>query len=122
MNDPIPPDEVLIESLEVQAHVGVPDDELAHAQRLLVDVNLTGRISFESLGDDIAAAVDYDAVCRTVREAATARPRRLIETLAADLAAAILDAHPVLQTTVCVRKFVVDGTDAVGVRCTRRAG
>ena len=122
MDAPLPPDQIFIESLEVLSRVGVPDEELAAPQRLVIDAAITARISFESLGDDIASTVDYDAVCGTIRKIASSRPRRLIETLAADIASGVLAAHPAIEITISIRKFVVQGTDAVGVRCTRRAG
>jgi 7,8-dihydroneopterin aldolase/epimerase/oxygenase len=114
-----PLDEILIQGLEIWCRVGVPDHELASPQRLLVDVSIRPRAGFESLGDDIAATIDYDAVCSRLAQTAADRPRRLIESLAADLAATILREFGALETCVTVRKFILEQTESVGVRCTR---
>lgn len=114
-------DEILIRGLEIWCRVGVPDAEIAEPQRLLVDVGIRPRVSFEALGDDIAATIDYDALCKKLASEAGARPRRLIETLAADLAAAAMSDHSALSVTVEVRKFVLAQTEFVAVRCTRSA-
>jgi 7,8-dihydroneopterin aldolase/epimerase/oxygenase len=114
-----PSDEIFIEGLEIQCRVGVPDQELASPQRLRVDVSIRPRAAFESLGDDIAATIDYAAVCTRLAEVAAARPRRLIESLAADLAAIILGEFGALEASVTVRKFILEHTESVGVRCTR---
>jgi dihydroneopterin aldolase len=115
-------DEIRIRGLEVWCHVGVPDEELAVPQRLLVDVILCPKVGFDSLGDDISATVDYDAVCHRLMALASSKPRRLIETLAADMAHAVLKEFAVVSVTIEIRKFILEQTEFVGVRCTRTLG
>lgn len=112
-------DEITIRGLEVMSHVGVPDEERAHPQRLLVDVTFTPRISFESVGDDIRSTVDYYAASQRIVSLAAERPRRLIETLAADIAACVLNEFPAESVDVEVRKFILPNTEYVAVRCRR---
>jgi phosphoglycolate phosphatase/dihydroneopterin aldolase len=54
-----------------------------------------------------------------VRAEAEERPRRLIETLAEDIAGVVLTRYPVKEVEVEVRKYIVEGTGWVGVRIER---
>jgi len=116
------PDEILIRGLELWSQVGVPDAEIASPQRLLADISIRPKVAFEALGDDIAATIDYDELCRRLSELAASRPRRLIETLAADLASVALAEYPAISVTIEIRKFVLAQTEFVAVRCTRSIG
>lgn len=73
------------------------------------------------MNDDIARTVDYHAVTIRVDEVAASKPRKLIETLAEDLAAMILDEFPVSRVTVEIEKFILPNTTCVGVSVTRDA-
>jgi dihydroneopterin aldolase len=111
--------EILIKGLAVECHVGVPDEERAHAQRLLIDVILVPRVAFADLQDDLAHTADYDAAARRIAAVATERPRRLIETLAADLVDMLLGEFPLTSAEVEIRKFILPQTEYVAVRCRR---
>lgn len=113
-------DTILIHGLELSVQIGVPDDERAGWQTLRADLELElgGRVEF--FGDDLSATVDYDAVAREVRQLAAERPRKLIETLAAEIANAILRRESVCGIKVTLKKRVLPGVDYVGVRIARR--
>jgi dihydroneopterin aldolase len=111
--------EILIKSLAVHARVGVPDEERRLPQRLLLDITLVPRTAFEDLDDDIALTADYDAAARRITAFAAERPRRLIETLAAEIAHLLLAEFPVLSAEVEIRKFILPETEFVAVRCRR---
>ncbi|MEX1118212.1 MAG: dihydroneopterin aldolase [Terrimicrobiaceae bacterium] len=113
-------DEILIQGLEMWCQVGVPDEELAVAQKLLVDVTMVASKPFQMLGDEIAATIDYAAVCLRLAEIAKAKPRRLIETLASDMVEVLLDEFRAQAATVQIRKFILEQTEYVGVRCHRK--
>lgn len=115
--------EIVIKGLSVEMHIGVPDEERAHPQRLVIDVELTPLTPFADLEDDITRTVDYDAASRRISTLCTARPRRLIETLAFEIADMLVTEFPAASATVEVRKFILPQTDHVAVRCSRhRAG
>lgn len=109
--------EILIKSLSVECHIGVPDEERAQPQRLLIDATLVPRTPFADLNDDLALTADYDAASRRISAIAAERPRKLIETLAADLAAMLLQEFPLLAAEVEIRKFILPQTEYVAVRC-----
>jgi dihydroneopterin aldolase len=112
-------DTVIVSQLEISAHVGVPAAERGAAQRLAVSLQLVPARGFAGMGDDIGNTVDYAAVCVAVRQEAESRPRRLIETLAGDIAGVLLGRFPLKAVEVEVRKYIIPGTEYVAVRIRR---
>jgi dihydroneopterin aldolase len=113
------PDLIHIEALEIDTHIGVPDEERATAQRLTVTLTLEPMADFQTLGDRIEATLDYAAVCDAVQALAAARPRRLVETLAEEIAAELLARFALRRLTVEIRKFILPQTAYVAVRIER---
>lgn len=109
---------ILIQKLEVFARIGVPDEERATAQRLLVNAAIEPLMPFHELEDEITHTVDYDAACRRLVELAAERPRKLIETLAAEMAKTLTTEFPARRAEVEVRKFILPNTEYVAVRCS----
>ncbi len=118
MNEAV--DEILIQGLEIWCQVGVPDDEIAVPQKLLVDVTIVAPTPFDELGDEIAATIDYAAVCQRLAALAEENPRRLIETLASDMVHVLITEFGARSATVQVRKFILEQTEYVGARCHRK--
>ena len=112
-------DRILIHGLELPVQIGVPDEERAGWQTLRADLELelVGRV--EDFGDDLSETVDYDAVAREVRLLAAERPRRLIESLAGEIAQAVLLRPLVCGVAVTIRKRILPGVDDVAVRIHR---
>lgn len=119
MNPQTPPDEIHLRGLDLPARVGVPEEERASWQNLRLDLVLQVARQFEQMEDDINLTPDYSVVALRMRQVAAARPRRLIETLAAELAACLLAEFPLLAATVEVKKRVLPGCDEVSARLTR---
>ncbi len=116
-----PSDLIEIRKLRVTTFVGVPDEELASPQTLEISIVMTPQVAFEELGDDITHTVDYHAVVLEIQAIADARPRRLIETLAVDIATILLGNHPLRRIEVLVEKFILPETEAVAVRVIRES-
>ncbi|HEU4679466.1 MAG TPA: dihydroneopterin aldolase [Terrimicrobiaceae bacterium] len=112
-------DLIIIKGLEIEAFVGVPDEERQNPQRLEVDAVLTPSNSFGEIADDINRTVDYHAVIRRIARLAETPPRRLIETLAQEIAAMLIAEFPAQRAEVEVRKFILPETEYVAVRCAR---
>ena len=104
------PDRILIGHLELSSFIGVPDDERASAQRLTANLVLKPIRGFSDLGDALENTVDYFRVCEEVKALALARPRRLIETLAEDIAAHLLTHFPLRAVEVELRKYILPDT------------
>ena len=104
-----------IRGLRVSCHVGVPDEEIAVAQELLLHVEMTPRVAWENLEDQIERTVDYAAVAASMESLAQSKPRRLIETLAVDCVDHLLTHYPLRSAKVTIEKFILPQTQCVAV-------
>ncbi len=114
-----PPDEIHISGLRLTTHIGVPDEERAGSQVLEADVVLRINGRFEAMNDEIDATIDYAAVAARLQALAAERPRKLIETLAAELAACVLQEFGAAGVTIELRKHILPDTNHVAVRIVR---
>ncbi len=114
-------DWIEISRLRVKTKVGVPDDERATAQEVEISLRMKPSNPLRDLGDELDATVDYYAVSRRVIEVAERGERRLIETLAEEIADAVLAEFAVRRLTVEVRKFILPDTEFVAVHLSRKA-
>lgn len=112
-------DTVEIRRLMLTTHIGVPDEERADPQTLLVTVRMTPCGGFEGMHDEIRNTVDYHAVALELQALAEVRPRNLIETLAGDIAGHILGHHPVAAVDVTIEKHILPDTECVAVHLHR---
>ncbi len=112
---------IAVRGLEVTASVGVPDEERAVPQRLLLDLRFAAADQPLLLNDDITGTVDYHAVSVRVADIAREKPRRLIETLADEVAARLLEEFRLRWIEVSVRKFILPNTEWVAVSIRRES-
>lgn len=112
---------ISIRGLEVSALVGVPDEERANPQRLLIDLKFASSAQPQQLNDDIALTVDYHAVSLKVAEISGDHPRKLIETLADELAISLLVEFNLRWIEINIRKFILPNTEWVSVSIRREA-
>ena len=113
---------ITITDLEVCYHVGVPDEERARPQRLLLTVEMTADFAAAARSDSIADTVDYFAVSQRLLKYGEGRSWKLIEKLASDIADTILAEYGPEQVTVEVRKFPIREAKCVTVSLTRARG
>jgi dihydroneopterin aldolase len=113
------PDEIHLTNLQLTCHIGVPDEERAEPQLLHADIVLHSRVTFETMQDDIAQTIDYAAVAVRLEQIAAEKPRQLIETLAADLAACVLSEFAAAAVEITIKKRILPQTDHVAVRLFR---
>jgi 7,8-dihydroneopterin aldolase/epimerase/oxygenase len=112
-------DTIHIRGLHLPVHIGVPEAERANLQVVTADITLTLDQGFETMTDDLQATIDYEAVTNEAKTIAAARPRQLIETLAADLVEHLLKRSGISAVEVELRKRILPGTDHVAVRMKR---
>lgn len=118
-------DRILLEGVTLPTHVGVPDEERRAPQDVVLDVELEFDLRSAARADDFTLTIDYAAVRETLARVASARPRRLIETLAEELAAAILGEYPVARIRLRLMKpqaLRAVGVSAPGVEIVRGRG
>jgi FolB domain-containing protein len=114
-----PPDTIEIRRLQVRSQIGVPDDERAQHQTLLITVKMVPSQGFEGLADDISYTIDYYAVAQEIQALAALKPRRLIETLALETAELLLTKHPLQRVSITIEKHILPDTECVAVHLTR---
>ncbi|MGI9088959.1 MAG: dihydroneopterin aldolase [Chthoniobacterales bacterium] len=112
-------DIIRIEELELSVRVGVPEEERAEPQRLTVSITLWPVRSFREMEDQLEQTVNYAEVCRAVETFAGARRDQLIETLADEMAAHLLENFSIRKLRLEVRKFILPKVNYVAVSVTR---
>ena len=113
-------DWVVIEELQAQVHVGVPEVERRNRQKLLIDLELGLDLKKAGETDAVEETVDYAAVVLTVRRFVEAGSFQLVERVAEGVATLVRQRFPPIEEVrVKVRKFSVPGTRSVGVAISR---
>ena len=112
-------DTIEIRRLRLETHIGVPDEERATAQIVLATLRMVPDHGFDGLDDDISRTVDYHQVALEIQALAGSQPRKLIETLAAEIAAFLLDRHPLRHVAVSLEKHILPDTECVAVHLER---
>lgn len=107
--------QILIQGLRLRCHVGVPDEEIAVAQELSMDVELVPLMDWSQLNDEISGTIDYAAVVTELEQLAQERPRRLIETLAVDAVDFLMARYALQRVKVTIEKYILPQTRAVAV-------
>ncbi len=114
-------DKIRITDLEVRYCVGVTETERAKPQRLLISVEMGHDFASAIARDNLADTIDYYSLSNRLLSFGDGCHWQLIETLAADLAAMILDEFSPSGVMVEVKKFVIPQAAHVSVTVTRAA-
>ena len=109
-------DLIRVVDLEIFAHIGVPDTERHNAQRLLISLEISiDSFSHAAGTDNLAWTINYVDVIERVKHLTAKRARKLLETLAEELAADLLKAFPIKKITLEIKKFVLPDAQYVSV-------
>jgi dihydroneopterin aldolase len=112
-------DLVSVRDLPVRAVIGVHDWERETTQTLIFTVDLAADVPNAARRDDLADALDYSAVARTIVSVVQDGRFRLIETAAERVAERLLAGHPVRWLRLEVRKPIADGGYTAAVTIER---
>ena len=112
-------DQIIIQDLEVFYRVGVPDQERAQPQRLLLTVEMEHDFAPAVQADEVEKTIDYAHLSRRLLGFGDDCHWKLIETLAVDLAAMILREFKPERVAVEVKKFALPEARWVSVRVRR---
>ena len=117
-------DYVSVRGLSVPAVIGVRDWERGVTQTLIFDVDIACDVRRAAETDDLAEALDYSEVARTISSVVRDGRFRLIETAAERVAGRLLADHPIGWLRLEVRKPIAGGgyTAAVTIERGVRAG
>jgi dihydroneopterin aldolase len=110
-------EQIRIEQLKVKAHVGVPAEERVEPQRL--SLNVVCWPPRTELHDELADTINYSTVANAAREIVRRRHYKLIETLAEEIAAELLERFQLRRVAVEVRKFILADAEYVSVTAIR---
>jgi dihydroneopterin aldolase len=115
-------DLIELRGLRVFGVHGVHGAERSSPQPFEIDLDIVTDTSAAARSDDLADTVDYLGAADVATAVVAGPPRRLMESLAATIAAEILRDPRVLSVTVGLRKLrppVPHDLDSAGVRVTR---
>jgi dihydroneopterin aldolase len=115
-------DRILLSGLRVRGHHGALPHEGQLGQVFVVDLELAMDLGAAGRTDDLDKTVDYGSLAGRVAEVVGGRPRKLLESVAEDVAMLVLADERVRQVRVRVTKpqapLPVDAA-AVAVEITR---
>ena len=111
-------DRIRIRGLEVEARVGVSEQERARPQTVIVDVDIAADLSRATASDDVRDTIDYGEVLSAVAETVRASESKLLEHLAAKIVSVVSRMDGVANVTVEIAKQsppVSEQVEAIGV-------
>ena len=112
-------DIITLRDLEVFYHIGVPDEERVHPQRLLISVEMETDISLAAAGDDLNHTINYYAVSQRLLSLGQGRSWKLLETLAVHIAEMVLRDFGARRVHIEIKKFIIPEARHVSVRISR---
>jgi len=113
-------DTVFISNLAVETVIGVYDWERAVQQLLLIDLEMAWDNAVPGASDDVADALDYQAVAERVTDHLKSHHYQLLEAAAEHLASDLRDAFALAWLRICIRKpGAVSAAGSVGVTLER---
>jgi dihydroneopterin aldolase len=116
-------DLIRVVDLEVYSYIGVPDAERRESQRLLISLDLiVDSFSHAAGTDNVAWTVNYADVVQHVKTITARRARKLLETLAEEIAVDLLKAFSIKKITLEIKKFVLPDAQYVSVKIERAHG
>ena len=115
-------DTLIIQGLVAECRVGVYDWEQQTPQKVSIDLELTIDARRAAASDDVTDAVDYGRLVTAIKQLIERKPYRLMETMAEEVAGAVLKDFPIPEVSVRVTKRALPGIAAASVELTRRRG
>ena len=99
-------DKIFLNDLHIDTIIGIYDWERKTLQTLSFDLEMDWDIRKAAKSDDIIDTLDYGSVANTIVEFVEASRYQLIETLAEDLAALLLNKFPIPKLKLTLSKPV----------------
>ncbi|MGV3774289.1 MAG: dihydroneopterin aldolase [Verrucomicrobiales bacterium] len=115
-------EQITIADLAVLYHIGVPEAERARPQRLLITIKMYGQFNRAAANDNLDDTINYYQVCQLVINFGKGREWKLLETLASDLADAILSEFKPEEIQIEIKKFIIPETRYIGYEMRRKLG
>lgn len=118
---PRPPDQILLEGIQVPAALGVTAAERRMRRPVLLDLEVTRDLRAAGRSDRISQTIHYGRIYDVVADVAANIEHKLVEALGERIARAVLEKFDVVAVTVTVRKPkpIAGVLEHTGVRITR---
>lgn len=116
-------DRIHLFEIRLSCRVGVPAEERAHPQEIVLDLSIGKSLRVAALSGNVADTIDYAAVLTVLERVAASREWVLIETLAEAICAAVLAEFPADSVRILLRKPAAlreRGVGAAAVEMERR--
>ena len=112
--------DIVVRKLRLPVFIGVPVEEREKAQDVKVSLLIETKDGINGLQDEITGTIDYYQVTEAIKVLAGGRPRRLIETLAEEIAELVVVKFGARAVQVEVEKPILSNCEGVVVTSTRR--
>ncbi len=112
-------DHLIIRELVAECRLGVSEAEQEKPQPVWIDLELEIDAARAARRDAVSDAVDYAALASAVKRVVGDKPYHLLETLAEDVAALILERFATEQVFVRIKKRALPGIDYAAVEIVR---
>lgn len=113
-------EDIVVRKLRIPVFVGVPDEEREKPQDIKVSLAIESVAGIGGLGDEIERTIDYYQVTEAVKKLAGERPRKLIETLAEEIAALVVADFGAQAVKVKIEKPILSNCEGVVVSFEQR--
>lgn len=110
---------VSVVDLEVHYRIGVPDEERANPQRLLITIDMDTDFTAAAETDSITDTIDYFEVAQDLLKFGEGRSWKLLERLTTEIAEYILEKYGPRLLTVSIKKFPIRQARYVCASVTR---
>ncbi|TPG31276.1 dihydroneopterin aldolase [Mycolicibacterium hodleri] len=97
-------DRIELRGLTVRGHHGVFEHERRDGQDFVIDITLWIDLAAAAASDDLADTVDYGGLAQRAADIVAGPPRNLIETVAAEIADAVITDERLHAVEVVVHK------------------
>lgn len=115
------PDKISIQGLEVWTRIGVPDEERAHPQKLEISAAFeVDTVAEAARKDELELTINYFDVAEAIKQIAGSKERKLIETLAENLAAELLSRFGLKEIEIEIRKFIIPECRYISLQIQRK--
>ena len=91
-------DKIILTGISVFGRHGCSEAEQQHGQNFKIDLELNLNLSKAGKTDELSDTVDYSQVLSDVEKIVGGTPRKLIETVAEEIAATLLEKYPMLES------------------------
>ena len=118
MNSSLTMSRISIVDLEIHVHIGVPDEERATPQRILMTVEMDHDFNSAIATDCVTKTINYFQVSQQLLEFGKGRNWKLIEKLAHDAGEMVLSEFQPAAVTITVKKFIIPQAAYVSVSHT----